>query len=116
MGVEEALGLRDRAERSSTRMVDVVEAMIGFGAGKRGHARQRLALEIEHLRHALEDDGGRRQSGAGLAFRHDRDTRDDGLDRAFVEQPELGEAGQRAPDFADGLVGELVEIRALRAV
>ncbi len=36
--------------------------------------------------------------------------RGDGLDRALVEQPELGEARQRAPDFADGFARELFEI------
>ena len=57
MRVEEALaGARPRRTRSSTRMVEVVEAMIGSRSGERESARQRLALEVEHFRHAFEDD------------------------------------------------------------
>ena len=70
--IQKALRVRrPRSARSSTRMVEVVEAMIGLGPGERRNSRQNLALEVRHLGHAFEDHGGigERAGGLGLAAR-----------------------------------------------
>ena len=96
MGVEEAFRMRDRA-----RQIVDQDRRCGRGddrlrAGKRGRARQRLALEIQHLGDAFEDHRCGRERRGRLRFAHDRNARHDAVDLVLLEQPDAREACQRA--------------------
>ncbi len=91
-------------------MVEVVEAMIGDGPASFEALRQRLALEVEHFRHAFEDHGGRGERGLRAALRNDRHARHDGVDLCGIEHAEGCERGQHAADFAERFGFELAEV------
>jgi hypothetical protein len=96
MGVEEPFRMRHRA-----RQVVDQDRRRGRGddrsrARKRGCARQRLALEIQHLGDAFEDHRCSRERRGRLRFAHHRDPCNDAIDLVLREQPQAREELQRA--------------------
>ena len=79
-------------------------------------ARQRLALEIEHLGHAFEDDVGRRERGLRIVLGHDRDARRDAVDMRRVEQAEARERAEHVAHFAQRLADSFSNAAASRGL
>ena len=101
--VEEALGMIDGGREVIDQNGGRGRCDDRRGSGELRGARQRFALEIEHFRHAFEDDRGGGQCRLRFVLRHDGDARHQCFDRGRIEQPEARERCQDIAYFAEGV-------------
>ena len=89
--------------------------MIGCGPASGGDARQHLALEVEHLGHALEDDERHPPSApAASASRHDGHAGDQPVDRRLGrKRPKRGKRGERRAHLGERRLGDARLVRRL---